>query len=175
MHCIKCSEALGPGIRICPRCGVRVAGTSPPPGIDITPLPSGPAGEPAVAIHVMPPPAGFWQRVGAFCIDAAIVSPTAYLAQLAILPVIGGVLTWWLYFSLFESSRWQATPGKRLVGIKVTDVNGVRIRFSYASLRFFAKTLSAATLGAGFAMVGLTRHKQGLHDMIANALILRAR
>lgn len=123
----------------------------------------------------MPPPAGFSRRVGAFCIDAAIVAPTAYLAQLTTLPVIGGVVTWWLYFALFESSRWQATPGKRAIGLKVTDVNGVRIRFSHASLRFFAKTLSAATIGVGFAMAGLTRHKQGLHDMIANALVLRAR
>jgi uncharacterized RDD family membrane protein YckC len=30
----------------------------------------------------------------------------------------------WMYFPIFESSRWRATPGKRLLGIYVVDEGG---------------------------------------------------
>lgn len=170
MTCSHCGDLLGPGMLICPKCGTRVRGSA---AVSVNQN-SHPQNLPLHAMHSLKP-AGFWLRVGAFLVDMLLIVPTAYLAQLSALPVIGGLLTWWLYFSLFESSRWQATPGKRLLGNKVTDVNGVRIDFRRASLRFFAKILSAAIIGIGFLMVGLTRYKQSLHDMIANTLVVRAR
>lgn len=32
-----------------------------------------------------------------------------------------------IYYSYFHASHWQATPGKRIVGIKVVDVAGQRL------------------------------------------------
>jgi uncharacterized RDD family membrane protein YckC len=43
----------------------------------------------------------------------------------------------WVYFATFESSKWQATLGKRLLGLKVTDEGGRRATFWKASLRFW--------------------------------------
>jgi Tfp pilus assembly major pilin PilA len=81
---------------------------------------------------------------------------------------IGG----WLYFALLESSGWQATVGKRALGIKVTTVDGQRIGFGQATGRYFAKILSGLTLCIGFLMVAWTQKRQGLHDKIAGTLVL---
>lgn len=41
----------------------------------------------------------------------------------------------WLYYAGFHSSAWQATPGKRLLGLKVTDTTGGRLTFIRALAR----------------------------------------
>jgi len=50
---------------------------------------------------------------------------------------------YWLYFAIFESSPRQATPGKMMLGIFVTDIYGRRISFLRAlaghSARCFRK------------------------------------
>ena len=79
----------------------------------------------------------------------------------------------WLYFSLLESSANQATVGKIVCGLKVTDLDGRRISFGRATARYFAKILSGLILLIGFAMVGWTTQKRGLHDFIAGTLVLR--
>ena len=81
----------------------------------------------------------------------------------------------WLYFSVCESSNWQATVGKLALGIRVTDLQGNRISFPRALGRYPAKFLSYITLCIGFLMVAWTRRKQGLHDMIAGTLVLNGR
>ncbi|RDI96931.1 RDD family protein [Dyella solisilvae] len=84
------------------------------------------------------------------------------------------VLTW-LYFALCESSVWQATLGKRALGIRVTDLDGKRIGFGRATGRYFGKLLSAFIMCIGFLMVAWTQRKQGLHDMLAQTLVLNGR
>jgi uncharacterized RDD family membrane protein YckC len=79
----------------------------------------------------------------------------------------------WLYFALLESSAWQATVGKKAVGLRVTDLNGNRISFLRASGRFFAKFISWAIMLIGYLMIAFTAKKQGLHDMIASTLVLK--
>ncbi|UGB37983.1 RDD family protein [Frateuria soli] len=81
----------------------------------------------------------------------------------------------WLYFAICESSAWQGTVGKLAMGIRVTDLDGNRIGFWRALGRYAAKLLSWMILGVGFLMIGWTRRKQGLHDMIANTLVLNGR
>jgi uncharacterized RDD family membrane protein YckC len=72
-----------------------------------------------------------------------------------------------------ESSAKQATVGKMALGIIVTDLDGRRIGFGRATGRYFAKILSALTLGIGFLMAGFTERKQALHDMVASCLVIR--
>ncbi|HET6806464.1 MAG TPA: RDD family protein [Frateuria sp.] len=81
----------------------------------------------------------------------------------------------WLYFAICESSAWQATVGKLAMGIRVTDLEGRRIGFWRALGRYAAKMLSWMILAIGFLMIGWTRRKQGLHDMLANTLVLNGR
>jgi uncharacterized RDD family membrane protein YckC len=78
----------------------------------------------------------------------------------------------WMYFALLESSGWQATLGKRAVGIFVTDVHGKRIGFWRASGRYFASLISYATALIGFLMGAFTQRKQTLHDLIAGTVVV---
>ena len=80
----------------------------------------------------------------------------------------------WLYEALMESSSYQATLGKMIFGMKVTDLYGNRISFARAMGRHFAKILSGMILCIGFIMVGLTERKQGLHDLLAGTLVWRS-
>jgi uncharacterized RDD family membrane protein YckC len=86
----------------------------------------------------------------------------------------------WLYWGLFESSAWQATLGKKALGIIVTDLEGRRISFGRASGRFWAGrgVSSIPYLGGTYFLidcicVGFTAKKQAIHDMIASCLVLR--
>jgi uncharacterized RDD family membrane protein YckC len=80
----------------------------------------------------------------------------------------------WLYFAYFESSDWQATPGKRVMSIYVTDMSGQRLTFLHASGRFFSKLITALIpLWIGYIMAGFTERRQALHDMIASTLVVR--
>jgi len=80
----------------------------------------------------------------------------------------------WLYHALAESSSWQATPGKKLLNLKVTDLTGQPISFGRASGRFFAKIITGMIpFGIGYIIAGFTEKRQALHDMIASCLVLR--
>lgn len=82
------------------------------------------------------------------------------------------VLVSWFYFAVMESSSTQATLGKLALNIKVADIRGQRISFARATGRHFAKILSYATLCVGFIMIAFTPRKQGLHDIIAETLVV---
>jgi uncharacterized RDD family membrane protein YckC len=85
-----------------------------------------------------------------------------------------GVFGTWLYFALLESSEWQGTAGKKVLGLIVTDMNGQRVSFMRASGRHFAKIVSGLIpLFIGYILAGLTQKRQALHDMIASCLVLR--
>jgi uncharacterized RDD family membrane protein YckC len=89
---------------------------------------------------------------------------------IAMLSVLGS----WLYHAKMESSDWQATLGKKVLNLRVTDLNGARITFGRASGRHFAKIITGLIpLGIGFALAGLTERRQAVHDMIASCLVLR--
>jgi uncharacterized RDD family membrane protein YckC len=81
-------------------------------------------------------------------------------------------LAFWLYFAGFESSRFQATPGKQWIGLMVTDIAGQRLSFGRATVRHFGKVVSAGLLGLGFAMAAWTAQKQALHDVFAGAVVV---
>ncbi len=85
----------------------------------------------------------------------------------------GSILVGWIYYAVMESSAPQATVGKLFLGIYVTDTAGERLSFVRASLRYWMKFVSAVILLLGFLLAAFTRHKQALHDMVANSLVLK--
>lgn len=87
--------------------------------------------------------------------------------------IAGSIVISWLYFALMESSERQATFGKAIFSMRVTDANGNRLSFAHASGRFFAKIINNMTCGIGWIMAGLTDKKQGLHDLIAGTVVIR--
>jgi uncharacterized RDD family membrane protein YckC len=80
-----------------------------------------------------------------------------------------------LYYSLFESSAWQATPGKRILKLYVTDLNGQRITFARAAARNFPKMIFSSIFPFVHVLAGFTERKQALHDMLSSCLVLRRR
>ncbi len=78
----------------------------------------------------------------------------------------------WLYFSSFESSTWQGTPGKKVMSMRVTNKAGERLSFLHASGRYFAKILSYIPMFLGFVMAAFTEKKQALHDFAAGTVVV---
>jgi uncharacterized RDD family membrane protein YckC len=78
----------------------------------------------------------------------------------------------WLYHTAMESSRHQATLGKKALGIIVTDMNGNRISFARANARFFGKWVSGMIMNIGYLMAAFTEKKQALHDILAGCLVV---
>ena len=142
--------------------------------------------------------AGFWLRLVAYIIDAIILGMVGVFAFFPLFmanihtfrtqnpwevytsmsrPLFAirllALMLSWIYYASLESSSWQATLGKKLLGLRVTDLAGNRITFARASGRFFGKILSGMILGIGFLMAGFTARKQALHDILAGCLVLR--
>jgi uncharacterized RDD family membrane protein YckC len=160
-------------------------------GGSLTPLASTPQLIVAAPMHY----AGFWIRVIAAVIDGILVQVVVLPVSFIIGMVIGvagvaahstgpglqvfsggigaiiGLAGGWLYGASMESSKYQATPGKMIFGMKVTNLQGQPLSFGLATGRHFAKILSGLTLCIGFIMVGFTEKKQGLHDMIAGTYV----
>ncbi len=94
---------------------------------------------------------------------------------------LAAIVLEWLYYAVMESSAWQATLGKKALGIYATDLSGARISFGRASGRFFGMILFRITPLIGVLLffpidcicAGLTEKKQALHDMMAGCLVLR--
>jgi uncharacterized RDD family membrane protein YckC len=78
----------------------------------------------------------------------------------------------WLYAAFLEASPWQATVGKRWVGIRVTDAQGERLDFLRATGRHLAKFLSALPCFLGFAVALFSSRGLTLHDRLANTRVV---
>jgi uncharacterized RDD family membrane protein YckC len=83
------------------------------------------------------------------------------------------LLLMWIYYAAFEASSWQATPGKKVLRLYVTDVFGRPITFARASFHNIGRTISEMTFWVGYIPVGFTEKKQGLHDILAGCVLLR--
>ena len=75
---------------------------------------------------------------------------------------------------MLESSGWQATVGKRIMGLQVTDADGARLSFVHALMRMLAKIVSAIPFALGFLIAAFTARKQALHDLIVKTLVVRS-
>lgn len=125
--------------------------------------------------------AGFWIRLLAYIIDAlilgAITTPLSmFLVSMGVGEQSGnlmGIIIGWMYFAVFESSDWRGTPGKKALGLAVTDEAGQKISVIRATKRYAAKILGALLLGIGIFMVAFTAHKQGLHDKMVHTFVLK--
>lgn len=206
MYCSKCGAAVAEGAAFCAVCGQstgNAGGTETQVGV-LPPPPLAP--QIAAATPVLY--AGFWLRVVAAIIDNLVLiipmgllymlifastipmmmrapdqNPMAvvmFLGPRIFLVVIIGVVIRWLYWAGMESSDWQATLGKKALGLYVTDMEGRRNTFGRTSGRFWSgRGVSWVTPIGGLyylidcIMCGFTERKQALHDMIANCLVLR--
>lgn len=79
------------------------------------------------------------------------------------------------YGSYAESSVKQGTAGKRLLNIKVTDLQGSRITLTTAFGRNAAKVISTLPLFFGYLYSFLNKKQQCWHDAISDTLVVKDR
>ena len=194
-YCNKCGAPNSADAQFCSRCGSTLnPAAGQMPAAAAAPAPS--AAGAYVPVTAAVGYGGFWIRVVAFIIDGIIVRAAAWPVSMifglgGLAGMMGGfphgglglhlfgsglvavivVFGSWLYEAFMLSSPYQATLGKMIFGMKVTDLQGNRISFARATGRHFAKWLSGLCLCIGYIMVGFTERKQGLHDMLAGTLV----
>lgn len=132
----------------------------------------------------------FDQRVLAAIIDWLIIVGAYALVALILIFFIdnpwikGGItlsliilipLTYLIYHIVMESSPAQATYGKKILKIRVCDMDGANIDRSKAAVRNFAKIFSVLTLCLGYLMSFFNKKQQCLHDVMAGTLVMRDR
>lgn len=135
--------------------------------------------------------AGFWIRFTAYAVDCVVV----YVGVVLVLTAIGvdttdtsvwmlaavhsmfeldAVLIWLLYDVGFWVSPWQATPGKRLLGLRVTNLHYRKITLPRAITRYATSFLSAVLLCIGYFLIAFTDKKRALHDLLAGTFVIHA-
>lgn len=112
--------------------------------------------------------APIYKRILAFFIDLFIMFPIQNIAR-SIHPMLP-VFAVALYFILLESSPWQGTIGKRVLGMKVELVNGNRINIVQATIRYVIKVFTLALIGIGYWPLFLG--KQALCDQVIQSTVL---
>lgn len=106
--------------------------------------------------------------------DAALALITEllpWLWRMTWISSVGYVLIGAAYFAGMEASPWQATLGKRLLGLKVVSTDGQPLGWPRALLRFFSAGISWLFLNLGHAMAAWTPDKRALHDYIAGTRV----
>lgn len=131
--------------------------------------------------------AGFWMRLWAYLLDLIVI---ASLNRIFIHPVADyfnlsdagssmfsttTILTtamMYCYF-VFMTKVFQQTIGKIVFGLKVLPINGTRPSWLTVIFReVIGKFIGKTCLFIGFLMVAFTNKKQGLHDKIADTVVI---
>ncbi|MFT6077715.1 MAG: putative RDD family membrane protein YckC [Rickettsiales bacterium] len=139
--------------------------------------------------------AGLWVRTKAAIIDMVITAPLLlvilYLIgfdfqSLSIQKTLAGAppenliekiadfASWVIsiaYSVYFLTSKQQATPGKKIMGIYVGTRDGQKLSLNHCFARFFATVLSGMAFGIGLVMIAFTKEKTALHDIICNTRV----
>jgi uncharacterized RDD family membrane protein YckC len=128
--------------------------------------------------------AGFWIRFVAFVIDGIIISVIQFLLSLIfgdLMDVetnpgsssfINLILTI-IYFGWFQTYLRGQTLGKKITGIRVTTLDGSKVKLGRMLLReIIGKTVSALILLIGFFMAA-GKSKRALHDRMAGTIVVR--
>lgn len=144
--------------------------------------------------------AGFWRRFLAFFVDTFILNLIGMVLQTllgknpiemflnmnsleelqefqnsASTTVISlmGLIVGLFYYSIFYVNYDGATPGKRLMAIKVIRDDGSKVTYPVIFIRYLSSFISPFIMGIGYLMVFWDRKKQALHDKIAKTVVVK--
>ena len=181
---------------ICPRCGsswIREgaclrcgAGLSERQSAPETRGTSTPGSRPAALSEETLRPAGFWIRFLASLLDALVLSGVALLVTglgaliggqgvgSFRLAVVGGVFNFFFhaaYYIVLHGATGQ-TVGKLIVGVRVSTLEGTRVSYAAAFIRWLGYFLSGITLFIGYLLAGVRTDKRALHDLIAGTQVV---
>jgi uncharacterized RDD family membrane protein YckC len=80
-----------------------------------------------------------------------------------------------LAYACFFIGRWDATPGKMALGLKIVRSNGERLSIGRIIGRYFAEWLSGIIFCIGYIMAAFDEEKQALHDRICDTRVIRVK
>lgn len=122
--------------------------------------------------------APFWSRLLAHNIDLVLFLPIGYGLSAVVEEdyIFYGVLgaLYILYNTLLETSAWHGSLGKRLLSLKVVDMQDTKTTLLHSLLRNTLKFLSLALLFVGFLMIRFSMKRQGLHDWLSGSVVISA-
>jgi uncharacterized RDD family membrane protein YckC len=117
------------------------------------------------AFEVLTDPAAMEGDISNQQIFTLLVTYGIVLVLSIIIPVV--------YFAGMHASKWQATIGKKLLKLKVTDLHGNPITFWRALGRYLAMAFLSSIFYIGYIIAGFTEKKQALHDLIAGTVVIK--
>lgn len=129
--------------------------------------------------------AGFWIRFIALIIDSIILGIVQFVIQIVfngfidpefsiVITSIVNLIIAILYFVWFQTNNNGQTLGKKVTGIRVTNLEGERVTIGKMVLReIVGKTISTLILFIGFLMAA-GKQKRALHDYVAKTIVIRA-
>ena len=87
----------------------------------------------------------------------------AYLVGLAVM----------IAYYTFTVGKWGRTVGKATLRLKVVKPDGSRVSYWRALGRSLAYYLNGFTFGLSYLMIAFTNKKRGLHDYIADTIVIK--
>lgn len=98
--------------------------------------------------------------------------PQSLANMFLILYVFCFAIAEYIYSTLLDCSPWQGTVGKKVLSMRVTDLDGNRISFYTANKRSLARFLSRPGY-LGFFYALLNTKKQTFHDYLAKCIVVQ--
>ena len=137
------------------------------------------------------PYATFWQRWAASFVDGILLAIVNGVCQYLLarlsrpeepgfgpVEVLGLAISFLLPFAYevgLTGSSAQATLGKQLLGLKIARVDGGKIGYGKAAIRYIAKLPSYLILLIGYFWMLFDARKQTWHDKLAGTVVYKVR
>jgi len=78
-------------------------------------------------------------------------------------------------YCLFFITKYQATPGKMAMGLKLVRTDGAHLTKGRIVGRYFAELISSMILAIGYIMAAFDQEKKSLHDIICDTRVIKTR
>ncbi|MCX6938480.1 MAG: RDD family protein [Verrucomicrobia bacterium] len=139
--------------------------------------------------------AGFWVRFSAKIIDGIVLYSIGLLVERAVatlffdgllpappdwpgvwrLLLIAGPINMLIAitYAVYFIRRHEATPGKRILGLRVVRADGGRLGVGRIIGRYFSETVSTVVFFAGYVMAAFDEEKRTLHDYMCDTRVVR--
>jgi uncharacterized RDD family membrane protein YckC len=135
-----------------------------------------------------PSPAGFWVRFVAALVDLIVFLVAQIALRLFTRALWGAAVaesrmfegTVLLFGLVFDAvyhvtlhAMFGQTVGKMVLDIRVVRLDGHRLSWGIAVIRYLGEWVSSFLLGVGYVMAGLRPDKRALHDLLAGTRVVR--
>ncbi|MFC5282492.1 RDD family protein [Pedobacter alpinus] len=80
-----------------------------------------------------------------------------------------------MIYQIYMEHNHQATFGKKLLQIKVVNLQGLKPSLQQVVIRNLAKIISTVTVFFGYLYLFLNKQQQALHDKIADTMVIKDR